>query len=1121
MCRRVAMRKRLCDFLLLRFDGAVYYGGPECIVIVRGVARWEKFDSDTVVGWPRVVARSRVHHSLLHQCWLSNYCSRASRRPSSITVNWEAKANGEQEVEGEVKENRLPKTALPGAVFAALLAAAALGVAGVARLDAHLPVVLTRDNSPSHKFRGDDAYEHLLNLTAIGPRVAGSYENEVAAVAWAVRALRIAAAAADAHHHRLEVDVQTASGAFPVAFLDGMTNAYRGVQSVVARLSARGNPPGPAPALLLNCHLDTVPDSPGASDDGAGCAVLVELARTLASSPHLLRHDILFLFNGAEENIMQASHAFITQHRWARDIRAFINLEACGSGGRELLFQAGPHHPWIIEAYADYAPHPYASSLAQEIFESGLIPADTDFRIFRDFGNLSGVDIAWSSNGYVYHTRLDDATRVPPASLQRAGENVLALAMAIVQSGRLSGGGDWEREAVAPQPLFFDLLGGLVIRARPPLAALAAALALAAAALALYLDARQAARALYMRPADYWALVWRGAGRLAVACGAGLLISISLAAVLTATGATLAWYSQPMLLVPLYVLPALAFTALLLRALWARDTHAPLLRGWWAWRATGGGALVWWAALLTACAVLRLHSGFVPMLWTAGGAGGTLAAHALQLREGRAAAAVLAGITLPSLQSTYLSLSSLQMFVPLAGRVGAALPTELAIGALVSALALSSLGWVPALALATSAKGARCAIGYALATSATAMLLACSPFGFPYTQDRPKRVMMFETRRTLHYSTLEGTPALSYAYWMPDLDAHSPRSLLTHGSYNSINKKRSRAGLGPGSRLKGETGSGIKSGAGFGIMVEGVIDAYTEYLRGSLQMFMSCWRTVKAMEQVTPMTAEECSNMLFCGAPYYLPVLSFISRAHWLPIPEPAHETAVRVRVKTQIWRESQGSERRLHFNISGPSHVVVIVAPAEGARLSACSLMDGVPIEGPRWGERRTYFFFLHTARGTDPWVFNVDVVDDEPMVTKASAAVDAPVDVSVAGHALFGELKLSPAAHALLTQLPTWTAPTGWAVDLHLYRNPGQDLPYGFLGFSSGSRGFKGPLAKSNGGTVDHRRGAEEELISPSLSTARRKRMPTTAVSFHAAKGAYASMRVCLYYSLLRAST
>ena len=175
---------------------------------------------------------------------------------------------------------------------------------------------------------------------------------------------------------------------------------------------------------MLNCHFDSVAGSPGASDDIVMCCVMMEILRVLSNSSKKNWHSIIFLFNGSEEENLQAAHGFTTQHRWVSDVNAFINLESTGSDGREILFRSGPKHDWLVRLYRQSVPRPFGHAVAEELFESVVIPSATDFEIFRDDGEVPGLDFAYVANGERYHTRYDSVDYISKESVQYTGENI-------------------------------------------------------------------------------------------------------------------------------------------------------------------------------------------------------------------------------------------------------------------------------------------------------------------------------------------------------------------------------------------------------------------------------------------------------------------------------------------------------------------------------------------------------------------------------------------------------------------------------------------------------------------------------------------------------------------------
>uniref|UniRef100_UPI00398F56CE endoplasmic reticulum metallopeptidase 1 isoform X8 n=1 Tax=Pristiophorus japonicus TaxID=55135 RepID=UPI00398F56CE len=341
-------------------------------------------------------------------------------------------------------------------------------------------------------FSAHTARKHLQHITDFGPRPAGSPANEILTVNYLLKQIqKIQEGSAAAHS--IAVDIQRPSGSFSIDFLGGFSSYYHNITNIVVKLEPKD---GAKHAVLANCHFDSVANSPGASDDAVSCAVMLEVLNALSKSSTPLQHAVIFVFNGAEENILQASHGFITQHPWAKLIRAFINLEAAGVGGKELVFQSGPENPWLVQAYVRAAKHPFASVVGQEVFQSGVIPSDTDFRIYRDYGNIpglqsappaceaslstsapkglwdplglqgmsplvatQGIDLAFIENGYIYHTKYDTADRIPLDSIKRAGDNILAVLQYLATSVELADSTQYRHGTM----VFFDVLGLFVV----------------------------------------------------------------------------------------------------------------------------------------------------------------------------------------------------------------------------------------------------------------------------------------------------------------------------------------------------------------------------------------------------------------------------------------------------------------------------------------------------------------------------------------------------------------------------------------------------------------------------------------------------------------------------------
>ena len=348
--------------------------------------------------------------------------------------------------------------------------------------------------------------------------------------------------------------------------------------NIVARLR-----PGAADqdAVLLAAHYDSVPAGPGASDDGAAVATVLEIARILAALPPP-PHPIVLLISDGEEAGLLGALLFVREHPLSKQVKAAVNLDARGTSGPSLMFETGTANSWLMNLYGSAIARPITNSLYYLVYKQ--LQNDTDFTAFKGAG-YQGFNFAFIGNVGRYHTPLDNAANASSSSIQHQGDNALSALSALANSPTL--------HPQIAESVFFDGFARVLIAWPSDFTLPAALLALAV----LLVEACVLLRKGTVSGREVW---WGSVGTLCVLvfgtalCAGFLALLVAVGKVPPIDGAS--WISQPL---PMHV----ATAAIALLAAGAASAWFARRAGFWGF---------WVAAALIGAVLSVAGAGAVP-----------------------------------------------------------------------------------------------------------------------------------------------------------------------------------------------------------------------------------------------------------------------------------------------------------------------------------------------------------------------------------------------------------------------------------------------------------------------------------------------------------------------------
>lgn len=219
----------------------------------------------------------------------------------------------------------------------------------------------------------------------------------------------------------LGMDVKTQKKRMKTSWIFKRPNISVNIENIFATLRGTG---ADNKTLMLVAHYDSVPDGPGAADDGAGVATILETIRAIQAGKKL-KNNIMVLFTDGEEVNLLGAKAFVEDNRHLlANIAGVLNFEARGNKGPVIMFETSTPNEGLMKAFKKVAPNPIGFSFSQDVYK--YLPNLTDFTVFKTAA-LRGLNFAVVDGFEAYHTQLDNVANFDKNSLLHYGSYALSL----------------------------------------------------------------------------------------------------------------------------------------------------------------------------------------------------------------------------------------------------------------------------------------------------------------------------------------------------------------------------------------------------------------------------------------------------------------------------------------------------------------------------------------------------------------------------------------------------------------------------------------------------------------------------------------------------------------------